>query len=152
MPNITSSTQELLEAMLNIENTSHTVENIRSTSLAMRKLSTMCSSENDDLLIAFCFGLLTANFAPLWSDACNALKVVAERSGAKVWGMAFSYLASEINEESENVEKQVTPNLKYEAFAEKVWSEGQLDLYSRLQSLYDTVLLPLTKTDMIGHC
>ena len=113
--------------MLNIENAPRTVENIRSTSLAIRQLSTMCSAEQDNMFIAFCFGLLTVNFAPLWNEACAALKVVAGRSGVEVWEMAFPPLVSEKNEESEDVEKNELAKLDNEMFAEKIWNEGQQD-------------------------
>src|SRR5271155_5441124 len=51
------SDHDLVQAMLNIETTPRTVENIRSTSLAMRKLPALSSSEQDEKLITFCFGL-----------------------------------------------------------------------------------------------
>jgi hypothetical protein len=139
MHDISPSAKELLESMLNIENTPRTVENIRSTSLAMRRLSTLSTSEHDEILIPFCFGLLTVNFAPLWNDACAALKVVAGRSGAKVWELAFSHLSNEMNEESEDAEKPETTALGYESFTEKVWDESQQNSTTRLQHLYNTV-------------
>ena len=153
MNTIRPSANNLLEAMLAIENTPRTVENIRSTSLAMRKLSTMSSSEYDEILIAFCFGLLTVNFAPLWSDACAALKVVSGRSGVKVWELTFSHLTSENNEESEDIINKGAPSDDTaELPSDQIWRESELDFPSRLQRLYDTVLTIRIKIDMIGHC
>jgi hypothetical protein len=139
--NITSpSANDLLEAMLAIENTPRTVENIRSISLAMRRLSTLSSSEYDKILIAFCFGLLTVNFAPLWSDACTALKVISGRSGMQVWELAYFNLTSENNEESESITEKGVSDVTSESASDQIWGEGELDFPSRLERLYATVL------------
>jgi hypothetical protein len=112
----------------------------------MRRLSTTCSPEDDEIFIAFCFGLLTVNFSPLWSDVCAALKVIAGRSGAKVWEMAFSNLSLEENEQLDEAEKVETPKLNYEDFVKKLENEAQQDAASRLQNLHDKVV-PLSSSD-----
>jgi hypothetical protein len=118
-----------------------TVENIRSTSVAMRRLPLIFSKDKDEMLITYCFGLLTVNFAPLWNDACSVLKAVAERSGAKVWAAAFSRLvgadASEAVDELETTQP-TSPSVSESAIS-KVWNVCQLDAGNRLQSLYENV-------------
>jgi hypothetical protein len=135
--------------MLNIETTPRTVENTRSTSLAMRKLPLMSSPDYDDMLITFCFGLLTINFAPLWNDACAALKAVADRSGAKVWEMAFSQLSSEKDDISEHETQSATAASK--SSQDDIWSLGQLDLPAQLQRLYEMVISNLKRANEIDH-
>jgi U3 small nucleolar RNA-associated protein 20 len=128
--------------MLEIENTPRTVENIRSTSLAMRKLTALSTVETDPFLIAFCFGLLTVNFAPLWSDACAVLKAVADRSGAKLWEKAFADLNVEDNEEDNRSDsKSMKPNLA--GLADGIWDNHQLEVTIRRQSLRNKVPSPL---------
>jgi hypothetical protein len=146
----TTST-ELVEALLAIENTPRTVENIRSMSVAMRRLPLLFSKEKDEMLITYCFGLLTVNFAPLWNDACTVLKAVAERSGAKVWTAAFLRLvapeASGIIKDELETEVQPTPPAGQESAIGKVWSDCQLDASRRLQSLYENVFLGIGPAD-----
>ena len=151
MNTIRPSANDLLEAMLAIENTPRTVENIRSISLAMRRLSTLSSSEHDEILIAFCFGLLTVNFAPLWSDACAALKVVSGRSGLHVWELAFFHLTSENNEESENITEKGASDVTSKSASDQIWGESELNFPSRLERLYDTVLSIRVNIDIIGY-
>jgi len=136
---VASESATLVEAMLSIENTSRTVENIRSTSLAMRKLAAISSEEHDDMLVSFCFGLLTVNFAPLWNDACAVLKTICDRSGAKIWDLAFSRLTTD-----EDGSEEVSDNVKdgkanNEIYADQIWNESQQDLTTRVQRLYDEV-------------
>jgi hypothetical protein len=139
-----TSDQALIEAMLNIELTPRTVENVRSTSLAMRKLPALSSSEQDEMLIAFCFGLLTINFAPLWNDACAVLKVISERSGGKIWERAFAQLTLEGIQEKEDEPKGSEPeDTKSESPLDKVWNESQLDYDTRLWHIHDTVFLSI---------
>jgi hypothetical protein len=139
------SDHDLIEAMLNIEITPRTVENIRSTSLAMRKLPALSSSEQDEMLIAFCFGLLTINFAPLWNDACAVLNVISERSGGKIWGKAFAQLTLEGVQENEDELKGSEPeDAKSENPLDKVWNESQLDYDTRLWHIHDTVFLSIS--------
>jgi hypothetical protein len=98
--------------------------------------------ETDPFLIAFCFGLLTINFAPLWGDACAILKAVADRSGAKLWEKAFADLNAEDNEEVNNSDsKSAKPNL--EALANGIWEDYQLELATRRESFHDKVPIPL---------
>jgi hypothetical protein len=131
--------------MLNIEITPRTVENIRSTSLAMRKLPALSSEEEDEMLIAFCFGLLTINFAPLWNDACAVLNVISERSGGKIWGKAFAQLTLEGVQENEDELKGSEPeDAKSENPLDKVWNESQLDYDTRLWHIHDTVFLSIS--------
>src|SRR5271170_3389003 len=143
--NITGrSDRDLLEAMLNIETTPRTVENIRSTSLAMRKLPALSSSEHDEILVAFCFGLLTINFAPLWNDACAVLKVISERSGGKIWEKAFAQLTLEGIEDKEDAPKESeAEDAKSESPLDIVWNENQLGYDTRLLRIYDTVFLSI---------
>jgi hypothetical protein len=152
--NITGrSDHDLIEAMLNIETAPRTVENIRSTSLAMRKLPALSSSEQDEMLIAFCFGLLTINFAPLWNDACAVLKLISERSGAKIWERAFAQLTSEGIEDKEDEFKGSEPeDAKSESPLDKVWNESQLNYDTRLWHLYDMVFLPISLALINRHC
>lgn len=130
--------------LLEIENTPRTVENIRSTSVAMRRLPLLFPKEKDEVLISFCFGLLSVNFAPLWNDSCSVLKSVAERSGAKLWAAAFSRLtgleASESVDDNKEVAAETLPSASLNARSHKVWTDGQLDVIRRLQSLYEKVL------------
>jgi hypothetical protein len=133
---------DLVEAMLDIENTPRTVENIRSTSLAMRKLTALSTVETDPFLIAFCFGLLTINFAPLWADACAVLKAVADRSGAKLWEKAFADLNVEDTEEANSSDsKSVRWNL--EELVNGIWEEQQLELTTRRELLHEKVRIQL---------
>ena len=55
--------------------------------------------------------------------------------------MAFSNLSLEKNEPSQEAEKPETPELNFEEFAEKVANDGQKDVASRLESLYNMVIL-----------
>ena len=146
------SDRDLIEAMLAIETTPRTVDNIRSTSLAMRKLPAISSSEHDGMLIAFCFGLLTINFAPLWSDACAVLKAISDRSGQKIWERAFTQLTLEdIHEKDESSETSKPGNPKSESLPERVWNENQLDYSARLQQLYDSVWFSIPLTLIFRH-
>jgi len=131
----------VVEAMLEIDNTPRTVENIRSTSLAMRKLASLSTAETDPFLIAFCFGLLTINFSPLWGDACAVLKAVANRSGPKLWDKAFADLNVEENDEVDiNVSKGGKQSA--EDLANAIWEDHQLEMATRRESLRDKVPLP----------
>jgi hypothetical protein len=129
--------------MLNVENTPRTVENIRSTSVAMRKLPVLSTVEHDEMLIAFCFGLLSVSFATFWKDACNVLKAIVDRSGSKIWEFAFSRLASE--ELFSNValkDDAVLPSPETSQplqLADDLWSNSQSEPTPRLESLYDKV-------------
>jgi len=136
------SDRDLLEAMLNIETTPRSVENIRSTSLAMRKLPALSSSEQDEMLIQFCFGLLTINFTPLWKDACAVLKLISERSGGKIWEKAFDRLTAGDIEGDEEHDASKPEDSKSEKLIDKVWTESQLDDDTQLQQLYEKVAYP----------
>jgi hypothetical protein len=137
-PSSTTFTQALLE----IENTPRNVENIRSTSLAMRKLPVTCPSGLEDMLVAFCFGLLTVNFAPLWTDASGILKAISEHSGVTVWEMAFRRL---IENEEDTIDQDDTANHKesgvaIEDHADKIWNENHLSSPACLSLLLAKVL------------
>lgn len=113
----------------------------------------MSSADHDEILIAFCFGLLTVNFAPLWSDACATLKAVSGRSGLKLWELTFSNLTSENSENSGDIiEKCEASDVAAESVSDQIWSESELDFPSRLQRLYYTVLPIRLIIDIIGHC
>lgn len=142
----TGSDHDLVEAMLNIETTSRAVENIRSTSLAMRKLPALSSSEHDEMLVAFCFGLLTINFTPLWNDACAVLKIISERSGGKIWEKAFAQLTDEAIGNDGEGDTSKTEDVKSQRALDKVWNESQLDNDTRLQNLYKTVSFQISPT------
>jgi hypothetical protein len=138
-PHLSSSLHDLVEAMLEIENTARTVDKIRDTSLTMRKLPALSTVETDAFLIAFCFGLLTINFAPLWNDACAVLKTVADRSGAKLWERAFSDLNSEDGRQVDATpSKGDKPTIM--ELTSTVWEENQLDLEFRREALHKKVL------------
>jgi U3 small nucleolar RNA-associated protein 20 len=132
------SSSSLVEALLEIENTPRTVENIRSTSVAMRRLPLLFSKDHDVMLIAFCFGLLTVNFAPLWNDACSVLKAIVERSGAAIWEAAFSRLTKEetstnTNDES-GTEEPADVSPVSGSPTDELWNNCQRGCYHQLQS------------------
>jgi hypothetical protein len=141
--------------MLEIETTPRRVENIRSTSIAMRKLPILSSAEYDDLVISFSFGLLTVQFAASWSDAWATLKIISERSGAKVWETAFARLRLE---GEENVASPVTADHQREVkfsiadFADELWTVSAESLRGRLQALYDTVFTIFFFDNLLGDC
>ena len=89
-------------------------------------------------MIAFCFGLLTVNFAPLWSDASGVLKIIGDRSGAKLWEKAFSDLnledSGEIDVGPSKIDKSNTL-----ALSNTIWEGNQVDLKSRTEGLHDKV-------------
>ena len=133
---INSSAVDLVEAMLSIETTPRTIENIRSTSLSMRRLPRLSSKEHDEILVPFCFGMLTVNFAPLWADAYNVLKAISERSSARIWEIAFSHLFSTdsgLTTEPEWSEAKLRP------LSDQIWNDAQLERNVRLQCLEDRV-------------
>lgn len=137
-----TSSPDLIQSMLDIETTARTVENIRSTSLAMRKLPILSSVEHDEILINFCFGLLTINFAPLWSDACSVLRVLAERSGAKVWELVFAPLNRDSDNECTTTQiptHEKSNSSSVQSFADNLWDAAQQDSNISLQLLYDKV-------------
>ena len=134
------SSHELINAMLNIEATSCTVENIRSMSMAIRRLPLLSSLEHDEMMIAFCLGLLTINFSPIWPEACGVLKAVADRSGAKIWKTIFPQVISDQNFTPEGISaRHETKEHSVEQFVDTLWSESQLEFNDRLQHLYDSV-------------
>lgn len=137
-----STSSSLVEALLEIENTPRTVDNIRSTSVAMRRLPLLFSKEHDVMLITFCFGLLTVNFAPLWNDACSVLKAIVERSGASIWEAAFSRLTHEeasSTHDDNGIEEQTDVSAVSVSATDELWNNCQGDSYYRLQSLYAKV-------------
>ena len=140
---LASASSSLLEALVEIENTPRTVDNIRSTSVAMRRLPLLFSKEHDLMLITFCFGLLTVNFAPLWNDVCSVLKAIVERSGAAIWEVAFSRLtheeASSTTHDHNGTEEQTDDSAVSESAMDELWNNCQGDSYYRLQSLYARV-------------
>jgi hypothetical protein len=125
--------------MMEIENTTRSVEKIRSTSLAMRKLPLSCPPGQETALIAFCFGLLSVNFAPLWTDACSVLKTLSEHSAAKVWEMAFERLTEKEGNDQDIANHKEIDTVKAEVPLDQVWDDCQLDSTSRLQLLFDKV-------------
>lgn len=114
----------------------------------MRKLPVICPSGLEEMLVAFCFGLLTVNFAPLWTDATGVLKVISERSGATVWEMAFRRL---IENEEDASDQDDAGNHKEsgaattEDHAEKIWIENHLSSHARLSLLFAKVRRPATR-------
>ena len=97
------------------------------------------------MLIAFCFGVLTINFAPLWNDACAVLKVISERSGGKIWEKAFTQLTLEGIQGKEDEPKGSEPeDAKSEGPLDKMWNESQLDHDTRLWHIHDTVFLSIS--------
>jgi len=108
----------------------------------MRRLPILSTDKHDDLVIAFCFGLLTVQFAAAWNDACSTLKVISDRSGAKVWEMAFARLKmddegakpSAVTADHQRPEKFSITN-----FADEIWGIAGQDLTFRLRSLCDAV-------------
>jgi len=89
-------------------------------------------------MIAFCFGLLTVNFAPLWSDASGVLKIIGDRSGAKLWEKAFSDLnledSGEIDVGPSKIDKSNTL-----ALSNTIWQGHQVDLKAQMEGLHDKV-------------
>jgi U3 small nucleolar RNA-associated protein 20 len=135
---------ELVNAMLSIETTPRTVENVRSTSIAMRKLPQLSSPENDEMLVHFCFGSLTVNFAPLWNDACSVLKAVSDRSGSVVWRIALAGLRSEKADPAVLVDKTLqstveeTENIR--VLADRIWRAVEQNLDETLEFLLEQSL------------
>lgn len=129
--------------MLGIETATRTVENIRSTSVAMRKLPLLSTVEHDGMLVAFCFGLLSVNFAPLWTDVANVLKAIVDRSGSKIWEFAFSRLTGEdalATGANLNAAAQPMPQKSHPlSFADELWSNSQLGPSAGLNLLYAKV-------------
>ena len=140
-PTAKSSPEALIRAMLEIETTPRTVENVRSTSLAMRKLPMLSSVEYDTMLAHFCFGLLTINFAPLWNDACSVLKVISDRSGEIVWKLAFERLNIESNGEMTSTRDLQRPNSEtVENFTDKLWQSVDRSPDDALRFLFEQSL------------
>ena len=135
--------RELIDLMLKIEDTPLTVENIRSISLLMRRLIALCSAERDSALVNFCFGLLTVNFAPLWNDVYGVFKSISQRSGNKIWDMAFSRLVDHHGSATGPAEISSRDLLTDPLSVDSIWNESVLDSKARLGRFYETVLSPL---------
>jgi hypothetical protein len=118
----------------------------------MRKLPVLSTVEHDEMLIAFCFGLLSVSFAPLWKDACNVLKAIVDRSGSKIWEFAFSRLTGDTsfsNAASEDDAVQPTPETSQPLqLADALWNNSQLEPNTGLESLYDKVIRLLYPFDL----
>ena len=104
------------------------------------------------MLIAFCFGLLSVSFAPLWKDACNVLKAIVDRSGSKIWEFAFSRLTGEksfSNAALEDDAVQSAPETSQPLqLADDLWNNSQLEPNTGVESLYDKVIRLLYPFDL----
>ena len=88
-----SNDSEVLHAALSIEQAPFNVESLRAASMYTRKIASGYSAVADTwlqkALPAYCFGLLHVKLAPLWEDACNALKemsltTIGEETNARI--------------------------------------------------------------------
>ena len=69
------------------------------------------------------------------------LKVVAERSGPKVWEIAYARMTTETDETSENeVQKPSGEGLSLQESLDTIWEDSQLDANDRLERLYERSL------------
>ncbi|KAI9808919.1 MAG: U3 snoRNP protein [Pycnora praestabilis] len=94
-----SERAEILSTASLIEDTTLTLQSARSVSMHVRKLATSYASAAShpwlkESIPAFCYGLLTVNFAQLWDDATSALKVMSETQKGEdiVANLAFQRL------------------------------------------------------------
>ena len=90
---------QIFEDALSIENTTPSLETMRSMSLQVRNLASEYktateASWRDRVIPAWCFGLLHVKFSQLWTDACNALKDMCDSKQGEeiVCGIAFRWL------------------------------------------------------------